>query len=124
VIAVLTSPAVTSSEMKALTGIGLGLGEGDGDGGGVGMGEGDGDGTGDGAGDAVGGVGEGVEVAAISTNQRGRVTKTRSNFMRSSVGYITRVARGWTTRTLVRGSARLGRGRAAAAASEREPRLG
>src|SRR5882762_5093337 len=103
--------------MKALTGIGLGLGDGDGDGEGEATGV--GDGTVVGVGVGVGlelGVGDGL-LSATRRNQRGRVTKTRSNFMRSSVGYITRVARGWTTRKLVRGTAMWGRGLAAAVAS-------
>jgi hypothetical protein len=98
--------------MKALTGIGLGLGVGDGDG--VGSGVGDGDGDEDDVGVGLGLVGEGL--GATRRNQRGRVTKTRSNFMRSSEGYITRAARVSTTRRLVRGSATLGRARVASGA--------
>jgi hypothetical protein len=69
VITVFASPAVTSREMNALTGVGVGEGDGDGDG----------DGDGAGVGVVVGkelGVGVG-EAAAIRRNHRGRVANTR-----------------------------------------------
>jgi hypothetical protein len=115
VIAVFTSPAVTSSEMKALTGVGvgLGLGEGDGDGEGLGGGVGDGEDTGE----EVGlGVVTGVGVSATKRNHSGSITTTRSNLMRSTVGYITRVATAPTRRTSAPGTAKQGRARDASCA--------
>ena len=110
-IAVFTSPAVTSSEMKALTGVGvgLGLGEGDGDGEGLGGGVGDGEDTG------LGG-GLGVGVSATKRNHSGSITTTRSNLMRSTVGYITRAATAPTRRTSAPGTAKQGRARDASCA--------
>jgi hypothetical protein len=70
VIRVFASPALTSSEMNALTGMGEGDGDGDG------AGEGDGDGVGVGLA-SVEGVGVGVPVAATRRNHRGSVASTR-----------------------------------------------
>src|SRR3981081_4767099 len=101
-IGVVGGPAVTSIERKALTGTGDGDGVGDGDGGS--------DGDGLGAGEGVAG-GVGVGDAATRSHQRGRVARTRSNAMRSSVGYITPAAMAPTTPKLVPGIATSGRAR-------------
>src|SRR6267143_1812773 len=98
---VFRSPAVTSRERKAFVGIGLGLGEGDG--------EGDADGEAVGDGDV-----DGVGVSAVSNNQMGTMTRTRSKRMKrgnDTRGWlVTPAATGSTMRTSVLGSAKEVRG--------------
>src|SRR5207253_6876506 len=120
-ITVVTLPAVTSSDRKALTGIGLALGDG----------EGEGELVGDGVVVAVGlvvGLGLVSLWAATTNSQTGRNTRNRRSRMKAGNDtrrwLVTPGAKGATRQRWARESAISDRGRSAGAASRHGPRPG